>query len=51
MYFEILGDISNIETFAKGRAIHEFYACGKLMDVAAGANEKGSLGSDWRMVW
>ena len=41
MRFEILGDISDIETFATGSGIREIARLRRTMDVAAGANRKG----------
>jgi hypothetical protein len=43
MHFEILGDISEIETFATGAAIRELTPCGKRMDAGDGANARGLL--------
>jgi len=43
MAFEILGEISQVETFATGSGIREIALCEKSTDAAVGANERGSL--------
>jgi len=43
MQFEILGEISDIETFATGSGIREIARLRKFTDVAAGVSAKASL--------
>jgi hypothetical protein len=50
MRFEILGEISGIETFATGPAFARSPGCGVSMDAAAGANAKVSPACAYPMV-
>jgi len=50
MRFEILGEISDIETFATGPSIRELPVCEGSMDVADGANAKALPGFDYPMA-
>ena len=44
MRFEILGEISDIETFATGSGIREVARLRRIMDAPVGANAKVSQG-------
>ena len=47
MYFEILGDISEVETFATGSGTVKLPDCEESMDAVAGANARESRVFDW----
>jgi hypothetical protein len=46
MYFKLLGEISDIETFASGAAIREIARYEEFTDEAAGGNVKALLAFD-----
>lgn len=50
MQFEILSDISDIETFATGSAIREIAGCEESTDAVAGVNARESPASDWQIA-
>jgi hypothetical protein len=50
MRFEILGEISDIETFATGSGIREITACGGATGGVDGVNARECLRFDYLMV-
>ena len=48
MYFEIIGEITDIEIIAKGRGIRELARLRKKYGPAIGVNSKVELPSEWR---
>jgi hypothetical protein len=50
MPFEILGEITDIETFAVGSGIRELARLRKFMDVGVGANARVLPGFDYLMA-
>jgi hypothetical protein len=50
MYFEILGEIAEVETFATGPASASSPAFESSMDVVGGGSARGSLAFDWQMA-
>jgi hypothetical protein len=44
MYFEIVGEVTHVETFATGSSIRELARLRKFLAVAGGASERESPG-------
>lgn len=49
MYFEIVGEITHVETFAVGSSIREIERLRKLYGRGGGGNERALPRSNWPM--
>jgi len=50
MDFEVIGEITEVETFAVGKAILCSHGCGACMEPGAGENARASLECAWLIV-
>ncbi|MDH2354918.1 hypothetical protein QCM80_30260 [Bradyrhizobium sp. SSUT112] len=50
MHFEILGEITEVETFASGSGIARSPGCGESMGGGAGESARALLGCDYPMA-